>query len=1353
MSNKLRFKQSLLLLHSCYLFKFFLINTTSGIIVADALKESLSQTPSGPSTTVEKQLTFSPSSPVSNVHNTGPIDDATCNVEQLEEANDSQLFTILEDLIDTVFFRNFSVDLDAKCPLSWNNVHPKKETVGMEKRSSQDNSSSTTTIAAHDHGDDSSSSSSFGSSGGNLGQSFVSPFDFGPNDNEEGGCASEGLPDADPDSEPACHVDLGDGDTNTLPIFDLSATNTAISPSSHTKSSKLKDIPTNDSGSDTSTSSNDESECTGGSMTDEVDDDAPPLCEVAGSSSQEETSYFDPGSGGYTTISNTPLQDLLSSALNSINDKLGSLGNNWESDSEKKTFLWESTTDPVVLSTSNNDESCSSNSNIDPDLVMKEGRLPDTFWLDMCSQIQEGDGIKMVDLILNPERNTGYNGTHIWRAIYEENCIDMDGLTDEPMCYEERVLYRMLSGLHASTTLSIAKNYYPPSKKRGRVSWESNPTYFYEKFSSHPEYIRNLHFSYVVLLRALKKAQPILSQYEIRTGNIVDDETAMVLLKRLLDSSILKSCTDVFTAFDESLMFQSTASLLTNIKDDESNILEERELKFPTTATTIHQKEVVTLQQNFKGVFHNISSILDCVQCQQCKLHGKMAMLGYGTALKILFMTNEEVIASSLTRNEIVALINTVAKFSEAMKEIRELTHLYWATTIHESAPIERVLNNSSNIDPFDSTIGAISALTKSGSIGKGREEELIMLALNGDSRLLSFGKHYGNNLDKFLHFTAQLESGISIEPDAIVVGTGLAGLTATLNILDRGGRVVLVEKEHNVGGNSNKASSGINACRNDTMAQAPSVSSTSSQSVSIVPSEDYLESFIGDTIKSAGLAARPDLIDTLVKNSWSAVTWLKERVGVDLSLVAQLGGHRYKRTHRPKNGMVGAEIIYGMQKAVREYEKTGQVKILTDTKVLNLIISNEGNVTGVQVEYLTDGNEDQPNELKAANVILATGGFAADRSDDSLLSQYRPELLEMPATAGPYSTGDGVALATAAGAGLVDMDKVQIHPTGWIDPQDPSNPNKILAGELMRGVGGILLNDQGKRFCNELGTRSYVTDKMLHHDSYYAKHKTWKKDNELQSFALILSSTAASEGKKHVDHYVHKGLMSRLEGVGALAKWMKQDVNILKRTLSQYIVDAGKGFDEWGKKAFQGLPDEDFENEIFYAGMVTPVLHYCMGGITIDKEGNVLNEDRQPIRGLHAAGEVTGGVHGNNRLGGNSLLECTVYGTIVGKKIPVSKTPIDFYHSEGEKVQVERILPEISSMELRKHNTEDDCWVAIHGHVYDLSDFAESHPPGAESIYKLGGTDGTEAFQSIHNQGMLDDFEEDLLGVFRPDL
>ena len=315
--------------------------------------------------------------------------------------------------------------------------------------------------------------------------------------------------------------------------------------------------------------------------------------------------------------------------------------------------------------------------------------------------------------------------------------------------------------------------------------------------------------------------------------------------------------------------------------------------------------------------------------------------------------------------------------------------------------------------------------------------------------------------------------------------------------------------------------------------------------------------------------------------------------MGVDLSLKAQLGGHSSKRTHRPSNGMAGAEIIYGMQKAVRAYEKTGQLTLMVDTKVRQILTDDSGRVIGVQYQSSLD-KDSPPADLYADNVVLATGGFASDRSDGSFLGEYRPELLKMPTTAGSFSTGDGVRLATTLGAGMVDMDKVQVHPTGWVDPADPENTSKTLAAELMRGVGGLLMNKNGERFCNELGTRAYVTDKMLAHNTKYNATGQWDVDAPLEIFFLVLSSSAAEDGRKHVDLYTHKGLMKRLEGVSALAKWMGQSKATVIATLEKYQNAAVVGIDEFGKTSFRGVPQKDLESEVFYAGIVTPVLHYC---------------------------------------------------------------------------------------------------------------------------------------------------------------
>jgi len=391
---------------------------------------------------------------------------------------------------------------------------------------------------------------------------------------------------------------------------------------------------------------------------------------------------------------------------------------------------------------------------------------------------------------------------------------------------------------------------------------------------------------------------------------------------------------------------------------------------------------------------------------------------------------------------------------------------------------------------------------------------------------------------------------------------------------------------------------------------------------------------------------------------------------------------------------------------------------------------------------------------VRSPNTILATGGFASDRSPGSYLDRHRPELMNMAATAGKFSTGDGIEMATALGAGTVDMDYVQIHPTGWVDPADPANTEKVLAAELMRGVGGVLLNGDGKRFCNELGTRAYVTDRMLRQDPQYNDTRVWDVHGVVPTFSLVLAGSAAEEGKKHVDLYTHKGLLTTLHGVGELARWMGVEEDPLRTTLLRYRLDALLEQDMWGKATPRGIPEYDLDAETFHAGTVTPVLHYCMGGIEIDGEGNVLEPGGgSPIAGLHAAGEVAGGVHGHNRLGGNSLLECTVFGRIVGSKVPVADRRVGGGRAATaaeEFTAVETDLTRaITLEELAAHDTPEDCWVAIHGKVYDLTDFAPEHPPGVKSITRLGGTDGTAAFHAVHNRGMLDDFDDVQIGTY----
>lgn len=436
------------------------------------------------------------------------------------------------------------------------------------------------------------------------------------------------------------------------------------------------------------------------------------------------------------------------------------------------------------------------------------------------------------------------------------------------------------------------------------------------------------------------------------------------------------------------------------------------------------------------------------------------------------------------------------------------------------------------------------------------------------------------------------------------------------------------------------------------------------SSGISATDGPSDVEAFIHDTTRSAGSSAQPDLIETLVKNSASALQWLNDRVGVNLmDHRTQLGGHSASRTHRPAKGAVGYTVMSAIQRALQPYQTTGHIQIRLSTRAKGLV-EKDGRVIGI-IWCTTDGRastsvEGTPEEgtIYAPSVILATGGFAADRAPTSLLARFRPEYLKMAATFGDFSTGDGIKIAAACTSidpRTRDMEKVQIHPTGFVDPSCPDSRTKVLCPELMRGLGGILLNSECERFCNELGTRAYVTECMFQHHAEPATGGKTVSSLKLPIFYLVLSKDAAKAGGEHVDFYESKKLLRQYRGVDLLADFMNLPAAKLKETLQGYQHDANKGVDLFGKTIFPNVFATSLVEEIFYAGRVCPVLHYCMGGLAINKQGKVLDSNNKVIEGLHAAGEVAGGVHGDNRLAGNSLLECFVFGTIIGKNVPIN--------------------------------------------------------------------------------------------------
>jgi len=463
-----------------------------------------------------------------------------------------------------------------------------------------------------------------------------------------------------------------------------------------------------------------------------------------------------------------------------------------------------------------------------------------------------------------------------------------------------------------------------------------------------------------------------------------------------------------------------------------------------------------------------------------------------------------------------------------------------------------------------------------------------------------------------------------------IVVGGGLAGLSAAHTVLEAGGNVFVIDKNAFFGGNSTKATSGING------------SGTRAQRKNGI--NDDPEIFEQDTLR--GGAKRPDLAKVLTHESGPAVEWLTDNFGLDLSLVSRLGGHSQPRTHRGKEKFPGMTITYALMEKLEDLAEStpDRVKIAMKSRMTKILKDGKGNINGI--EYELDGKKQQV----FGAVVIATGGYGADYEKDSILQQYRPDLSSFPTTNGDHCTGDGIKVSVRdAGADTIDLKWVQVHPTGLVNPDEPNAKLKFLAAEALRGCGGIILDANGKRIANELGRRDYVSAQMM-------KNKG--------PFRLLLNSKASKELDWHTRHYKGRGLMKSYKNIKALADEMKVPYSNFQETYKSYnenyqkqlkdpdngpfdAYGGGKSWDSFGKKFYHNMPVE-LEDE-YHVAIITPVVHYTMGGVCVDQHAN-LTGPKGPISGLFGAGEVNGGIHGENRLGGSSLLDCVVFGRVAGR-------------------------------------------------------------------------------------------------------
>jgi fumarate reductase flavoprotein subunit len=366
------------------------------------------------------------------------------------------------------------------------------------------------------------------------------------------------------------------------------------------------------------------------------------------------------------------------------------------------------------------------------------------------------------------------------------------------------------------------------------------------------------------------------------------------------------------------------------------------------------------------------------------------------------------------------------------------------------------------------------------------------------------------------------------------------------------------------------------------------------------------------DTMRGGHYKNDPQLLRTLSLNSAAAEEWLLELGANFCHRMGRGGGQTRARGHGPcDGGPVGVELMRVLNKKAVE----AGIDRRNNSRVTKILMKN-GKVTGVQ--YKSRG---EVKTLNAKAVILATGGFGANHQ---MVESYRPELKGFSTTNHPGATGDGIKLATDVGAALTDIEQIQIHPT--VIKRDGA-----LISESLRARGGILLNKEGKRFTNELLTRDVVSQNEL---------------KQTGGIGYLIVDNSIYQKNKLTQGYHKHGYMTKCDTIADIAKLIGAPEATVQASFDQYW----KAYDTKKDDLF-GRPEMviRMDQAPWYVAQVTPGIHHTMGGVKIDTKAEVISTKGKPIPGLFAAGEVTGGVHGGNRIGGNAVADIVTFGRIAG--------------------------------------------------------------------------------------------------------
>ncbi len=448
---------------------------------------------------------------------------------------------------------------------------------------------------------------------------------------------------------------------------------------------------------------------------------------------------------------------------------------------------------------------------------------------------------------------------------------------------------------------------------------------------------------------------------------------------------------------------------------------------------------------------------------------------------------------------------------------------------------------------------------------------------------------------------------------DVVVIGAGGAGLIAAIEAKNNGAQnVIVLEKMAFAGGNT-LISGGEYAAPNNWVQVKKGL-------------KDSNDTFYNDILKGGDNEGNPKLVRVLADNALNGAEWLKDYINMTFEDRQMFfGGHSVERSLVPL-GATGVEMISKLLAKAEELN----IPILYETPAVELIV-DKGRVTGVKAL-----SEDKEYTFLAKDgVILASGGFG---SNLEMRVKYNKDVDENILSTNTVGiTGDGITMAEKIGAQLEDMPFIQTYPTC-----DPISGALLYFGDVRLIGGSILINQEGKRFVEELERRDVI--------SMAIKNQTGNAAYQFCDEAQVKLSGVAEHHADEMNYLFNNKLLVKADTIKEAADFFGIDADELEKTVEKYNQYAKDGKDLEFNKRGKLTPFE--AKGPFYIMKAVPAVHHTMGGIKIDENARVINTKGEIIKGLYGAGEVTGDIHGTNRLGSDAIADITVFGRIAGQNV-----------------------------------------------------------------------------------------------------